>query len=107
MKKTNLAIIASLLIASNLYGAECFNASGKAFSDAQKIRKVAKSMGWIVNKPASMTAGSFIKGKKAVYPQDVLEVCLRSNGGKIQFRAQSMASDAANAEWRNLYGKRN
>lgn len=107
MKKTNLAIIASLLITGNLYGAECFNASGKAFSDAQKIRKVAKSMGWKVGKVSSMTAGSFIKGKKVVYPQDALEVCLRSSGGGIQFRAQSMASDAANAEWRNLRGKRN
>lgn len=107
MKKTNLAIIASLLITGNLYASECFNASGKAFSDAQKIRKIAKSMGWKVGKPASMTAGSFIKGKKAIYPQDILEVCLRSSGDKIQFRAQSMASDAGVAEWRNLHGKRN
>lgn len=88
---------------------QCFFASGKAMYDAQQIRKMALSINWEVGKAQSVAAGSFIKGKMSLYPQDELEVCIRETdkeGNKqVQFKAQSQALDAGEAIWRNLHGK--
>ena len=85
----------------------CFDATGKAFKDAQSIRKIAMNMGWKVAKTTSITAGTFIKGKKTLYPQDSLEVCIKEDSeNKLVFKAQSSASDAGSAEWRPLLGKK-
>jgi len=85
----------------------CFYAEGKAFKDAQTIRKYAKQMGWKVGKASSITAGNFIKGKKILYPQDKLTVCLReTNVDTLSFRAQSSAADAGDASWTSLFAEK-
>jgi len=105
MKKMILITIVGLLTVVN--ADNCFDATGKAFKDAQTIRKIAGSMGWEIAKTTSITAGTFIKGKKTLYPQDNLEVCLKENSdNKLVFKAQSSASDAGNAEWRPLLGQK-
>ena len=82
---------------------ECFTAKGKAFSDGQSIRKIAKSMDWKVGKMASISAATFIKGKVKLYPQGKVEICLRENTlNELEFKAQSSASDAGEAIWRSL-----
>lgn len=101
----SIAVILSLSISGAF--AKCFTASGQAMSDAQSIRKMASSMGWKINMPKSITAGNFIKAKAALYPQGMVEVCLREDrSGKLVFRAQSSSSDAGEAEWRNTFGKK-
>lgn len=104
MKKIILAVaILGTLTQAN----ECFTAKGKAFSDGQTIRKVAKNMDWKVGKMSSISAGTFIKGKVNLYPQGKVEVCLRENNlGELEFKAQSNASDAGEALWRSLPAKK-
>lgn len=99
-------IVTTALLGISLFGSECFNATGKAFSDGQTIRKVANAMDWEISKTASITAATFIKGKVKLYPQDTIQVCLETKNGELQFKAQSSASDAGIAEWRKLPGKR-
>ena len=83
--------------------AKCFTATGEAMSDAQSIRK----MGWKVGKTSSITAGTFIKGKVTLYPQGRVEVCLREGvNGRLLYKAQSSASGAGEAKWRNTFGKK-
>ena len=87
--------------------ANCFTATGEAMSDAQSIRKMALAMGWKVGKTSSITAGTFIKGKVTLYPQDSVEVCLREGlNGKLLYKAQSSSSGAGEAKWRNTFGKK-
>ena len=104
MKKVILALaILGTLTQAN----ECFTAKGKAFSDGQTIRKVAKTMDWKVGKMSSISAGTFIKGKVNLYPQGTVKVCLRENTlNDLEFKAQSSASDAGEAVWRPLPGKK-
>jgi len=105
MKKIILIAVIGLLTVVN--ADNCFDATGKAFKDAQTMRKIANSLGWKIAKTTSITAGTFIKGKKTLYPQDNLEVCIEENSDKeLVFKAQSSASDAGNAEWRPLLGKK-
>lgn len=104
MKKV---ILAAALIGTMAFANECFTAKGKAFSDGQSIRKTAKSMGWKVGKMASISAGTFIKGKANIYPQGRVEVCLHENSlGELEFKAQSSASDAGEAVWRGIPGNK-
>lgn len=104
MKKIILAVA---ILGSMSFAGECFDAKGKAFSDGQTIRKIAKNMDWKVGKMASISAGTFIKGKVNLYPQGKVEVCLRENTlNELEFKAQSSASDAGEAVWRNLPGKK-
>lgn len=104
-KKLSIFII--LAVSTSSVFANCFTASGKAMRDGQTIRKVADSMGWKVGKMASITVGNFIKGKATIYPQGNIEVCLKDNfSGELKFKAQSSSSDAGNAEWRSLPGKK-
>lgn len=101
-----LLAICGLTVSMHSY-AECFVASGKAMTDAQTIRKSAVELGWKVGKTASIAAGTFIKGKVALYPQGDIQVCLRVNkSDELVFKAQSSSSDAGEAEWRNLHGKK-
>ncbi len=107
MKKMILGLVTIVGISTFLNADNCFDATGKAFKDAQTIRKVAVNMGWEIAKTTSITAGTFIKGKKTLYPQDNLEVCMKEDyENKLVFKAQSSASDAGNAEWRPLLGKK-
>lgn len=104
MKKVILSI---LLLGPLSFANECFIAEGKSFSDAQTIRKVAKLMDWKVSKTASIAAGTFIKGKVKLYPQEKVKVCIRENSvHKLELKAQSSASDAEDALWRSLPGKK-
>jgi len=86
----------------------CFNATGKAFKDAQTLRKIVSQMGWKIGKFKSITAGGFIKSKKVIYPEDELEVCIKVNENQddLIFKAQSKASDAEKAIWRRLFAKK-
>ena len=100
MKKVILAVA---ILGTMAQANECFTAKGKAFSDGQSIRKVAKFMDWKVGKMASISAATFIKGKVKLYPQGKVEVCLRENTlNELEFKAQSSASDAGEAVWRSL-----
>ena len=102
-----LSVTVILSVSSSVAFANCFTASGKAMSDAQSIRKKALSMGWKVGKAASISAGTFIKGKVTLYPQHDVKVCLRENrSGNLVFKAQSSSPDAGEAEWRDTFGKR-
>ena len=102
-----LSIVILLLVSTQSVFANCFTASGKAMRDGQTIRKIADSMGWKVGKTASITAGSFIKGKAVIYPQESIEVCLKDNfSDELKFKAQSSSSDADVAEWRDLPAKK-
>jgi len=104
MKKIILISVSVMAMISTISADNCFTATGKAFKDAQTIRKIGNNMGWKVAKTTSITAGTFIKGKKTLYPQDDLEVCLKEDDNKLIFKAQSSASDAGSAEWRPLLG---
>lgn len=107
MKKLVLGLTLFVGLGTFLNADSCFNATGKAFKDAQTIRKMAANMGWKVAKTVSITAGTFIKSKKILYPQDSLKVCLKEDyEHKLVFKAQSSASDAGNAEWRPLLGEK-
>ena len=100
-------IVLILALSASAAHAKCFTATGEAMSDAQSIRKMALSMGWKVGKTSSITAGTFIKGKVTLYPQDRVEVCLREGvNGKLLYQAQSSASGAGEAKWRNTFGKK-
>lgn len=104
MKKIILAVA---ILGAMTQANECFTAKGKAFTDGQTIRKVAKSMDWKVGKTASISAGTFIKGKVNLYPQGTVKVCLRENTlNELEFKAQASSSDAGEAVWRNLPGKK-
>jgi len=100
-----VAILSVLLFSAMSHG-YCFTATGEALSDAQTIRKSASNLGWSVGKLASIPAGIFIKGKAALYPQGIVEVCLRESSGDLQLKAQSSSSDAENAGWHTLPGKK-
>jgi len=101
MKKLVLASI--LTMCSSITFADCFTATGSAMKDGQTLRKNAISMGWKVGKASSITAGTFIKGKAKLYPQEKVTVCMRESSSEgLQFKAQSASSDADEAIWRNL-----
>ncbi len=107
MKRLVLGLVLVASLGTFLNADNCFDATGKAFKDAQTIRKMAKNMGWKVGRMVSITAGTFIKSKKVLYPQDSLKVCIKENSeNKLVFKAQSSASDAGSAEWRPLLGKK-
>ena len=100
-----LLLLTSLILfsTSKAHADQCFSAVGKALKDAQTIRKTAQLMNWKVGKSASIAAGNVIKGKKVIYPQDKLQVCLRATSiGTLEIKAQSNSSDAGQASWINL-----
>jgi hypothetical protein len=105
MKK--LFVLIMILFTLSLSAEECFKAQGKVFSDAQHLRKVALSMGWKVYKPVSIVAGTLIKTKVKLYPEDNVNVCLRKNRiGEVEIRVQSESVDAGTAHWNVIFGKR-
>ncbi len=101
-----LFVLIMILFTLSLSAEECFKAQGKVFSDAQHLRKVALSMGWKVYKPVSLVAGTLIKTKVKLYPEDNVNVCLRKNRiGEVEIRVQSEALDAGTAHWNVILGK--
>jgi len=108
MKKQSILLLLSTTLAVTLSAKECFTATGKAFSDAQTLRKIATDMGWKLGKFKSITAGGFIKSKKVIYPDDELEVCVKVNENEddLIFKVQSKASDAEKAKWRELFAEK-
>ena len=82
--KAVVVLIICLSFVAPVFANDCFISSGKAFRDAQTIRKIAKSMGWTVKKSASVAAGE----------------------GMLVFKAQSSSSDSGDAVWRNLHASR-
>ena len=64
-------------------------------------------MGWKVYKPVSIVAGTLIKTKVKIYPEDNVNVCLRKNKiGEVEIRVQSDAIDAGSANWNVIFGKK-
>jgi len=105
--KASFLTLCIVTVSASSYANSCFEAKGRAFSDAQSIRKIAKNMGWNVGKATSVTAGIFIRGKAKLYPQERVNVCLRINyKNELEFKAQSKSTDAGEAEWRNLLAKK-
>ncbi len=109
MKKFISVFLITTLISLNAseFKAECFEAKGSIFEDAQHLRKIALSMGWKVFKPVSLVAGTLIKTKVNFYPQDHVFVCLRPNRlGEVEIRVQSDAKDAGKAAWNVIFGQK-
>ena len=79
----------------------CFQATGKAFKDAQTLRKLSNNMGWELGKFTSLWAGSFIESKKNLYPEDNLEVCVKVNTNRdnLIFKVQVDTSDVGKSIW--------
>jgi hypothetical protein len=64
-------------------------------------------VGWKVYKPVSIVAGTLIKTKVKLYPEDNVNVCLRKNRiGEVEIRVQSESVDAGTAHWNVIFGKR-
>ncbi len=102
-----LIFVLSITIFTTLYAGdmECFKAKGKIFEDAQHLRKIALSMGWNVYKPVSIVAGTLIKSKTKLFPEDNVFVCLRPTKlGEVEIRVQSDAKDAGKAAWNVIFG---
>jgi len=108
MRKLVLGLLSIFIIGIYANADDCFDATGKAFKDAQTLRKIASDMGWKLGKFKSITAGGFIKSKKVLYPEDNVNVCVKVNGSgnDLIFKVQSEASDAGKAVWRELFAKK-
>lgn len=103
MNRLIVGMVLLVGVAAGAHADSCFIAEGKVFRDAQTIRKLASNMNWTVGKSASIVAGNFIKGKKAIYPQDKLEICLKDTGAdSLMFKVQSSSTDAGDASWTTL-----
>lgn len=84
----------------------CFPSAKKTSHDAQTIRLKAKDMGWTVSKTSSLSLATIIKGKVELYPQAVVEICLREESKELQIRIQAQSEDAKKAKWRKVIAKR-
>ena len=107
MRKLRYILFLLIIAGTVLYAKEmeCFKAKGELFEDAQHLRKVALSMGWKVYKPVSLVAGTLIKTKVKLYPEDNVFVCMRPNKlGEVEIRVQSDAKDAGKAAWNVIFG---
>jgi len=109
MKKVILRFILIGLFVTNLDAGllsqifdNCFEAKEGATQIGQQIRQEASSMGWKVGKLKSITVGGVVKGKRAIYPDGEIEVCLKEKDGDLHFIMKSTSDDAEQAEWHFL-----
>lgn len=80
----------------------CFTTKGELLGIAQQLRQESQSMGWDIGKVKSISVASIIRGKKAVYPDARLEVCLKETEGSLKYIMKSSSSDAKTPEWHLL-----
>ena len=105
MKKMVFILLITAFMILHADDMECFKAKGEIFEDAQHLRKISLSMGWNVYKPVSIVAGTLIKSKTKLYPEDNVYVCLRPTKlGEVEIRVQSDAKDAGKAAWNVIFG---
>lgn len=101
MKKTILFLLLVSLSAISIF-AKCFDAKESTMEIAQQIRQQAKDMGWKVGKVKSISIAGIIKGKKTIYPDGNMEICLKEKDGDLQYIMNSSSKDAEKAEWHFL-----
>ena len=102
MKKQILRLaILGLLFSTSLVG-NCFEAEKGAMAIGQQIRQVAQDMSWKIGKMKSISIGGVIKGKKVLYPDGDMEVCLEEKDGDLHFIMKSSSNDADKAKWHFL-----
>jgi len=80
----------------------CFSSKEEIMEVAQQIRQESQSMGWEIGKVKSISVAGIIKGKKAVYPDGKLEVCLKESEGSLLYIMKSSSTDAGTPEWHLL-----
>ena len=102
MKKQILGLVLSGVFLSTLQASDCFEAEKGAMAIGQQIRQVAQDMGWKIGKMKSISVGGVIKGKKALYPDGDMEVCLEEKDGDLHFIMKSSSDDADKAKWHFL-----
>lgn len=102
MKKQILGLVVLGLLLSTSLAGNCFEAEKGAMAIGQQIRQEAQDMGWKIGKMKSISVGGVIKGKKALYPDGDMEVCLEEKDGDLHFIMKSTSDDASEPEWHFL-----
>ncbi len=101
MKKTTLFLLLMSLGANTIF-ANCFDSKESTMEIAQQLRQESKDMGWKVGKIKSISIAGIIKGKKTIYPDGDMEICLQEKDGDLQYIMNSSSKDAEKAEWHFL-----
>ena len=81
---------------------DCFTSKKDIMEIAQQLRQESQSMGWEISKVKSVSVAGIIKGKKAIYPDGELEVCLKESEGHLKYIMKSSSSDAGAPKWHLL-----
>lgn len=105
MRKSILSLIVVGVLTSNLYAgffSNCFDCKNSTMEIAQQIRQEAKDMNWDIGKIKSISIAGIIKGKKVVFPDGDMEVCLKEKDGDLEYIMKSSSSDATRAKWHFL-----
>ncbi len=85
---------------------ECFTASANSHENSQMIREEAADMGWIVSKPASLSAASYARSLVQRHPDEKVKVCLWENGNYLYISTWAESQDLKKVKGVKLYAKR-
>lgn len=96
MYKLQFLIIALL---ASLLEADCFNATDDLTENAQKIRLVSKDLGWEVGTVKSLSVAGVIRGKRELYPDGNIKLCIKEVDGDLKFIMYSNSEEASEAKW--------
>ena len=83
----------------------CFISKDKTFSIAQQLRQKSADMGWKIGKFKSISVAGVIKGKKTLYPDSKMEICLKEVDDELKFIMKSGARDSGSPEWHVMGSK--
>ena len=105
MIKKCLLILSFTFISANAFfnsSDNCFIIKDSTNEIAQQLRQEADIMKWDIGKIKSFSIAGIIKGKKAIYPDGKIEVCLKEIDGDLKFKMKSDSKDSKKEEWHFL-----